>query len=229
MAIDNSHQQNTNNFPISALLLVLAGILDALDGIVARMTDTCTEFGVQLDSIADVMNFGCAPGVLIYCYGFASSSNSHPTLYVVGIASCFLFAACGALRLARFNVQVGQTDPRYFVGMPITMGAACVASLVLAWPLPPTSVNHQLLIIVATMMIATLMVSTVRFPSTKQKFGRSKTNLIMLCLMLMLFVAGAVNLHARFFSALFAAYIALTLMINLAWRLGWRGVALPDE
>ena len=81
---------------------------------------------MQLDSIADVMNFGCAPGLLLYCYGFVQMDATHPTLVRMGGMACFFFVACGALRLARFNVNVGRTDPRYFVGMPITAGAACV-------------------------------------------------------------------------------------------------------
>src|SRR4051812_39464978 len=139
ISVDNGLVGSARDYRLAAILLVLAGVFDALDGFVARATGTASQFGVQLDSIADVMNFGCAPGLLLYCYGFAQMSAAHPTLVRMGGLACFVFVACGALRLARFNVNVGRTDPRYFVGMPITAGAACVASVVVAWPDPLTT------------------------------------------------------------------------------------------
>ena len=72
------------DFRLAAILLVLAGVFDALDGFVARATNTQSRFGMQLDSIADVMNFGCAPGLLLYCYGFTQLTDVHPTLVRMG-------------------------------------------------------------------------------------------------------------------------------------------------
>ena len=123
ISVDNAQAGLPGDYRLAAILLVLAGVFDALDGFVARATNTQSDFGMQLDSIADVMNFGCAPGLLLYCYGFAQFGQQHPTLLRAGGIACFIFVACGALRLARFNVSVGRTDPRYFVGMPITAGA----------------------------------------------------------------------------------------------------------
>jgi CDP-diacylglycerol--serine O-phosphatidyltransferase len=117
------------------ILLVLAGVFDALDGFVARATNTQSDFGVQLDSIADVMNFGCAPGLLLYCYGFAQFGAAiRPSCAWAGwpASSSSPAAHCAW----RASTSVGRTDPRYFVGMPITAGAACVASVVVAWPDP---------------------------------------------------------------------------------------------
>lgn len=168
ISVDNAHIGDPGDYRLSAILLVLAGVFDALDGFVARLTKTQSDFGMQLDSIADVMNFGCAPAMLLYCYGFTALGADHPTMLRAGGLACFIFVACGALRLARFNVNVGRTDPRYFVGMPITAGAACVASVVVAWPAPVATMMHAGMVMVLMVAVGTLMVSTVRFPSSKQ-------------------------------------------------------------
>jgi CDP-diacylglycerol--serine O-phosphatidyltransferase len=220
ISVDNAPVGDPGDYRLSAILLVLAGVFDALDGFVARATNTQSAFGVQLDSIADVMNFGCAPGLLLYCYGFAQMSAAHPTLVRMGGLACFVFVACGALRLARFNVMVGRTDPRYFVGMPITAGAACVASVVVAWPDPMETMGQAFMVMALMVAVGTLMVSTVRFPSSKQS---KKTMLI----------GGAVGLvllallRERFFVLFFVFYISATLLLNIAWRGGWNGIAPP--
>ncbi|MGZ8341886.1 MAG: CDP-diacylglycerol--serine O-phosphatidyltransferase, partial [Telluria sp.] len=172
VTVDNAHIGDPSNFRLAAILLVLAGVFDALDGFVARATGTSSQFGVHLDSIADVMNFGCAPALLLYTYGFTQVGVDHPTLLRAGGLACFLFVTCGALRLARFNVSVGRTDPRYFVGMPITAGAACVASVVVAWPAAAATVLHGALVLLLMVGVGALMVSTVRFPSSKQKMSK---------------------------------------------------------
>ena len=222
IAIDNAHVGDPGQYRLAAILLVLAGVFDALDGYVARLTKTTSEFGMQLDSIADVMNFGCAPAMLLYCYGFTALGAAHPTMLRAGGLACFIFVACGALRLARFNVNVGRTDPRYFVGMPITAGAACVASVVVAWPAPVVTMMHAGLVMLLMVGVGTLMVSTVRFPSSKQK--KSPTLFILLALSVVLLAW----LQARFFVLFFVLYVSATLLINIGWQLGWRGVPLPE-
>ncbi len=222
MSVDNARVGNPDDYRMAAILLVLAGVFDALDGYVARLTNTASDFGMQLDSIADVMNFGCAPAMLLYCYGFVQMGEAHPTLLRAGGLACFVFVACGALRLARFNVNVGRTDPRYFVGMPITAGAACVASVVVAWPAPPTTVVQGIGVIVLMIAVGTLMVSTVRFPSSKQP--KSK----LLFVLMGLGVALLAVLQERFFVLFFVLYVSATLLINLGWQMGWRGVPLPQ-
>ena len=223
ISVDNAPVGNPDDYRLAAILLVLAGIFDALDGFVARATNTQSDFGVQLDSIADVMNFGCAPGLLLYCYGFAQMGADHPTLVRMGGLACFVFVACGALRLARFNVMVGRTDPRYFVGMPITAGAACVASVVVAWPDPviATEMGRAFLVMLLMVAVGALMVSTIRFPSSKQP--KSKGMLVALVVGLVLLAL----LQTRFFALFFVLYISATLLLNIAWQSGWRGVAPP--
>src|SRR4029078_4880314 len=98
-------------------------VLDMLDGRIARLTGTTSEFGGELDSLADAVSFGVAPALLAYAWGFS-------TVPRVGCLVAFLFVMCGVLRLARFNVQRNVVDGRFFVGLPIPAGAAAVAALV---------------------------------------------------------------------------------------------------
>jgi CDP-diacylglycerol--serine O-phosphatidyltransferase len=221
ISVDNAPVGDPGAYRMAAILLVLAGVFDALDGMVARATNTQSAFGVQLDSIADVMNFGCAPGLLLYCYGFAQMGAGHPTLERMGGLACFVFVACGALRLARFNVMVGKTDPRYFVGMPITAGAACVASVVVAWPDPVADMTHGFLVMLLMIAVGTLMVSTVRFPSSKQPMSQLTLVAIVIGLVLLAL------LRTRFFALFFVFYISATLLLNIAWRGGWSGITPP--
>jgi CDP-diacylglycerol--serine O-phosphatidyltransferase len=221
ISVDNAPVGDPSDYRLAAILLVLAGVFDALDGFVARATNTQSDFGVQLDSIADVMNFGCAPGLLLYCYGFAQMSPDHPTLVRMGGLACFMFVACGALRLARFNVMVGRTDPRYFVGMPITAGAACVASVVVAWPDPAASMGQAFLVALLMVAVGALMVSTIRFPSSKQPKSKAIFIALGVCVLLL------VLLQTRFFALFFVLYIGVTLLLNIAWQGGWRGIAPP--
>lgn len=221
ISVDNARVGDPADYRLAAILLVLAGVFDALDGFVARATNTQSSFGVQLDSIADVMNFGCAPGLLLYCYGFTQLSLDHPTLVRMGGLACFIFVTCGALRLARFNISHGRTDPRYFVGMPITAGAACVASVVVAWPDPVTAPLPAYLVAALMVAVGALMVSTIRFPSSKHPRGKVMLALIGVCAVLLAL------LQARFFVLFFLVYVSATLLLNIGWKLGWHGVAPP--
>jgi CDP-diacylglycerol--serine O-phosphatidyltransferase len=221
ISVDTAVDGLAADYRLAAVLLVLAGVFDALDGFVARATNTQSEFGMQLDSIADVMNFGCAPGLLLYCWGFQKLGLDYPTLLRLGGMASFFFVACGALRLARFNVNVGRTDPRYFVGMPITAGAACVASVVVAWPEPAASVLNGSLIVLLLFVVGTLMVSTVRFPSSKQKKSWAALVLLLVNLGLLAW------LQMAYFVLFFLVYIIGTLALNAAWKTGWQGIAPP--
>jgi len=154
----------------AAVAILISGILDALDGAVARLTGSSTEFGVQLDSLADLVSFGVAPGMLAYAWALLPFNR-------VGWLACFLFVGCGALRLARFNIQVRKVDKRYFVGLPIPAAAALIASFVLFMKdsssvilfhreILSSSVT-SILVAVAVYFLSFLMVSRIRYPSLK--------------------------------------------------------------
>ena len=226
MSINAAGDKTGVNFLWAAGLLLAAGVFDGLDGRIARATNTATEFGVQLDSLADVLSFGMAPAILAYRYGFFDLGLADPRLRAVGWGASFFFVACGALRLARFNVQVGFVDSRFFMGMPIPAGAACVAAVILCWPNSPHSIVHAYLFAGELFLVGLLMVSTVRFPSFKKRSSSPAatrwTTIVVLLVLSMVPV-----LREQFFLAFFGAYILVSLVMNLGWRLGWRGIEPP--
>jgi CDP-diacylglycerol--serine O-phosphatidyltransferase len=228
MSINAAGATPERYFLWAAGLLVLAGVFDGLDGRVARATNTATEFGVQLDSLADVVSFGMAPAILAYRFGFFQLGIHDPNLRAAGWAACFVFTACGALRLARFNVQVGAVDSRYFVGLPIPAGAACVASMIIWHPTPPTNATHAYWFAAELFLVGLLMVSTIRFPSFKKRATNPRAAMVTSFIIVLLF-ALLILFRQTFFVGFFAAYILLTLAMNLAWKAGWRGIAPPHD
>ena len=116
----------------AAMAVFIAGLLDGLDGRVARMTNTQSEFGVQYDSLADMVSFGLAPALVMYIWSLSSLKHVSPFWGKVGFAAAFIYAACAALRLARFNTQVGVIDKRYFQGLASPAAAALVMSFIWA-------------------------------------------------------------------------------------------------
>ena len=114
----------------AVIAVFVAGLLDGLDGRVARLTNTQSEFGVQYDSLSDLVSFGLAPALVMYVWSLQSLKAYGPAWGKLGWAAAFIFAACGALRLARFNTQAGVADKRYFQGLAIPAGAGLVMSYV---------------------------------------------------------------------------------------------------
>jgi len=228
MSINAAGSAPERYFLWAAGLLVLAGVFDGLDGRVARATNTATEFGVQLDSLADVISFGMAPAILAYRYGFFQLGIHDSQLRAVGWAACFVFTACGALRLARFNVQVGSTDPRYFMGLPIPAGAACIASVIIWHPLPPSTSFQAYAFAAELFIVGLLMVSTLRFPSFKKRANSPRAAMITNLTIVFVF-ASMILFQQRFFAGFFTAYITYALFLNMAWKAGWRGVEPPHD
>lgn len=144
----------------AALALFIGMVLDMLDGKVARLTRTTTQFGVEFDSLADVVSFGVAPGLLLYSWALQPLGR-------VGAGAAFLYVICGALRLARFNVLTGVTDRRYFIGLPIPGAAGVVASTVLFLDERSFGRPELFAIACATYVIAFLMISNIRYYSFK--------------------------------------------------------------
>ncbi|HVR69241.1 MAG TPA: CDP-diacylglycerol--serine O-phosphatidyltransferase [Vicinamibacteria bacterium] len=170
----------------AAPLIGWAIVLDLLDGYIARLTGTTSEFGGELDSLADVISFGVAPAVLAYAWAFGSIER-------VGWLAAFLFVVCGALRLARFNVQRHVVDSRFFVGLPIPAAAAQVAAWVLFMPEPITS-RAEAAVAVALMTVwSFLMVSTFRYRSFKKLDLRSRRSYITVLGIALLFLLVALE------------------------------------
>ncbi|MEQ1722497.1 MAG: CDP-diacylglycerol--serine O-phosphatidyltransferase [Pseudobdellovibrio sp.] len=150
------------NFKYAAIAVVIAAVFDQLDGRLARLTHATSKFGAELDSLCDLVSFGLAPAMLMYLWALNPYGR-------VGLMVCFLFVACGALRLARFNVQVDVVEKNYFQGLPIPMAAGILTSSYLAfdelgWN-PGEWRGHLLCLMVVLMAI--VMVSNFRYRSFK--------------------------------------------------------------
>lgn len=149
-------------FDFAAIAVFIAMIMDTLDGRVARLTNTQSAFGAEYDSLADMVAFGIAPALIIYSWSLSGLGK-------FGWLAAFVYAAAGALRLARFNTQLGTPDKRYFQGLPIPAAAGVITSM--AWfgseyAIPGTELS--VLAASITVLIAVLMVSNIRYHSFKQ-------------------------------------------------------------
>jgi CDP-diacylglycerol--serine O-phosphatidyltransferase len=201
----------------AALAIFFAMFFDAFDGRVARMTKTQSDFGMQLDSLADVMSFGAAPGLLVYKWALAP-------LGFLGLFISFSFAACGALRLARFNVLAMRGDKgssRFFVGLPIPLAAGTVVALVIAHyaefqqNVGPT-VQAPVAVVVA--LLSFLMVSTVRYRTFKDAH-LSVTSFAVFGLLALAGLAIAVKTRPSFVLVVYMlAYIGIGLAETLFVR-----------
>lgn len=155
-------QSINGNFKAAAIAIVVAAIFDQLDGRLARLTQATSKFGAEYDSLCDLISFGMAPAVLMFMWALGSFGR-------LGWLACFLFVACGALRLARFNVQVNVVEKNYFQGLPIPMAAGIVASAYLAFEdmgWEPSQWRANLLLFMV-MLLGIVMVSTFRYRSFK--------------------------------------------------------------
>lgn len=151
----------TGDFESAAWLIFLSLVFDGLDGRVARLTNTSSKFGMEYDSLADIVAFGVAPSILLYLY-----AGIHYGRY--GILVSALFIIFGAVRLARFNITTMQNDPSVFIGLPIPTAAVFIASLVLTPPQNSGSTIVGAVLLSASMVVAILMVSNIRYPSFKK-------------------------------------------------------------
>lgn len=156
------------NFYVAAATVFVAMVLDSLDGRVARLTNTQSAFGAEYDSLSDMVAFGLAPAVLAYEWALSGLGN-------VGLTVAFIYVACAALRLARFNTQIGKVDKRWFIGLASPAAAGVVAGWVWAvWALDETGIRGVDLPLVLVMLFALmvaaaglLMVSNIKYYSFK--------------------------------------------------------------
>lgn len=150
-------------FDEAAWAILFSAVMDGMDGKVARLTGSASQFGIEYDSLADDVAFGVAPGILAYAWQLHAFGR-------LGLAVSFLFCGCAALRLARFNVGVGTTSKRFFVGLPSPACACVMATFVLFMPFFPSFLEPALPVV--TLILATvvplLMVSRIRYFSFKE-------------------------------------------------------------
>jgi CDP-diacylglycerol--serine O-phosphatidyltransferase len=174
------------NFVRAAWFILLSAILDGLDGKVARLTGTTSKFGVELDSLADMVAFGVAPGVLMYTWALKPFGK-------LGWLAAFLYVVCGALRLARFNVQVSTVESKRFVGLPIPAAASIVATCVLLfYQLGGTGTIKKVSVVLLVFLLAFLMVSNIKYFSLKDPdlFKRQPFMLLVGAIMLLIVIVA---------------------------------------
>ena len=178
-------------FEKAFIYIVLSLIADGLDGRVARLTNTTSKFGVEFDSLADLVAFGVAPAMMLF---FAIGQNYGR----FGALVSGLFVVFGAIRLARFNVTTGEIDPRYFIGLPIPTAAVVLSSWIMLDLKYQGGLN--LLILLGALFLAFLMVSNFRYPSFK-KIDFNK-NVAIKILVLIIVIASFIYLYPIEASAL---------------------------
>ena len=150
-----------HQFASAAWFVFLALIFDGLDGRVARMTNTASHFGVEFDSLADIVAFGVAPSFLLYLYAGEAYGR-------IGIVVSALFIIFGAVRLARFNVTTSRIEPSVFIGLPIPTAAIMVSIAVLLSERYPGFAEFKVWMLPFAVLLAVLMVSNIRYPSFKK-------------------------------------------------------------
>lgn len=213
----------------AALLIFFATFFDAFDGRVARMTRTQSEFGMHLDSLADVVSFGVAPGLLAYKWGLAP-------LGTWGVILAFVFPTCGALRLARFNVAASREEPTcapssFFVGLPIPVAAAMLISLVIAHHKHfGRAVVHHGWVGILVVVLGLLMVSNVRYRTFKD-VGFSRRSALTFLVVIAAGVLVATRTRASFaLVGYVGSYVFLGLIEDLVrWTTRARARSSEDE
>ena len=194
----------------AALFIIFANILDGLDGLVARLTKTVSQFGVELDSLADLVSFGVAPAVLVYYWALV------PWASWGWLAAC-LYVVCGALRLARFNVQIKNVEKTHFVGLPIPAAAEMIVATILMYYFlgGEGAASKEVILLLVIYLLAGLMVSNFRYFSFKQ-LALKKKHPFWILVAAILFIKFCIAEPQIMF---FSCFLLYTLSGPLLWTL----------
>lgn len=199
-------------FEAAAIAIFVAMLLDGLDGRVARMTNTQSAFGAEYDSLADMVSFGVAPALVAYNWALVDLGK-------LGFFAAFVYAAGGALRLARFNTQIGSVDKRYFIGLPSPAAAATVAGLVwFCYEFQASVQGLEMLVALYVALAGVLMVSNTLYYSFKDVDFRGKVPFWILALIAL--AIGVISISTSL--SLWLLFLAYTLSGPLLWS--WRKV-----
>lgn len=173
-------------YEAAAVAIIIAAVFDMLDGKIARATQTTSKFGMEYDSLADLLSFGLAPSLLIYLWALQPMGR-------IGWLAAFLFTVCGALRLARFNTQAGTKSSDHFVGLPIPAAAGMNATIVLIhFRVGLTAPPHAVFILASLYLLSFLMVSSISYSSFKQAqlFRKMNFNSLVVAILVLMFIAA---------------------------------------
>ena len=202
-------------FATAAPFIGLAIVLDMLDGRIARMTGSASQFGVEFDSMADIISFGVAPAIMSFAWALQPLGR-------LGWAAGFIFVAAAAVRLARFNIQTGVQDKRYFVGMPSPAAASVPAATVFAYPWGFQTYAESLPVLAVIIVPALLMVSTIRYRSFKNIDLHARRNYPVL----VLFAVGLALLASH--TELVLVVMAYSYLVSPFVEWGWQKVRRRD-
>jgi CDP-diacylglycerol--serine O-phosphatidyltransferase len=193
-----------SEFDKAAWLIMLSLIFDGLDGRVARLTNTCSKFGVEFDSLADMVAFGVAPALLMYLFVGHEFER-------FGIVASALFVIFGAIRLARFNVMSVSSEPSVFIGVPIPTAAVFVSLLVLLFDKYGFKNDYGLVIMLLSILVSILMVSNIRYPSFK-KIDLNQKHAMKLFVVILSAFFGIFMYPVEGFALMFTLYILFGLI-----------------
>ncbi|VAW46139.1 CDP-diacylglycerol--serine O-phosphatidyltransferase [hydrothermal vent metagenome] len=170
------------HFEVGAIAILVAMVLDGLDGRIARMTNSCSAFGAEYDSLSDMISFGLAPALLMFQWILHDFGK-------LGWLIAFIYTVAAALRLARFNTQVGVADKRYFQGLPSPAAAGVLAALI--WMVESNQLENQALpvtTLILTLVVGLMMVSNIRFSSFKEFNLKGKVPFMTLLIIVLILV-----------------------------------------
>ncbi len=203
----------------ACIAVVIAGVLDGLDGRVARLTGTQSEFGTQYDSLSDLVSFGLAPALLVWSWSLATLEVAGPLGQKIGWLIAFFYTACGALRLARFNTQAGVADKRYFQGLASPAAAGTLVSTI--WFFESRGIDAESVawpMLVLTVVLGALMVSRVRYASFKGGSPRERrVPIAWIFLLLVVLVLLAIDVPAVLFT-IGVLYVTSGLVLTIHGR-----------
>ena len=210
-----------HDFIPAAWALLAAGVFDALDGRIARLAKATSLFGVEYDSLSDLVSFGMAPGILLYQWALQPFGR-------LGWLAAFLFLVCAALRLARFNVNASVIPKKYFEGLPSPISAATVATYIIFSQTFEISAGQNVVALIMTFGLGSLMVSTIAFPSFKEFNWRSRSSFGYLMTGVLAMILIAVKPEVTLF-IIISFYMVASLAWNLVRALKGKGQLAPAK
>ncbi len=210
-----------DRFEAAAIAIFISMIFDGVDGRVARLTNTQTDFGAQYDSLADLVSFGLAPALLMYEWSLSHLVNMSSFLGKLGWLAAFFYTAMAALRLARFNTQVGKIDKAYFQGLASPASAAIMAGFVWAWTNEDYQISGDTLVLPAWLITITcgaLMVSRFRYYSFKDLDLKGRVPFVTILVIVLLFVLISINPPLVLFASFFLYAVSGPIMTLIQLR-----------
>ncbi|MCW9013215.1 MAG: CDP-diacylglycerol--serine O-phosphatidyltransferase [Gammaproteobacteria bacterium] len=218
------------HFGKAAIAIFIAMLLDGLDGRVARLTNTQSDFGAEYDSLSDMVSFGMAPSLVVYQWALSSMVEWGWQWGKVGWTAAFIYTACAAMRLARFNTQIGVADKRYFQGLPSPSAAAAVAGFV--WVCQDYGINGPEVAIpalVITALAGILMVSNILYYSFKEINLRGKVPFLAILVIVLAFALASIHPPAVLFIVFMAYIVSGPMLSGVRWYRKRGKRTSPDE